>query len=97
MSSLKARRTLFNLNQNHNYNYNKNRNNNGNRGRYRYPSVLEDLQNGRDRDFHRARESSAPTKQETGSGGRGGVESLTRRRLLPVKVVAADRRSGRFR
>lgn len=87
----------FNHTYNQNYNYNKNRNSNGNRVRYRYSRVLKDLQKEKGRDFCRARESGASTKQETGSGGRSGVESLTRRRLLPVKVGNADRRSRRFR
>jgi hypothetical protein len=87
----------LNHNQNHTYNYTKNRNNNGNRVRYKYLRVLKDLQKEISRDFCRARESGASTKQETGSGGRSGVESLTGRRFLPVKVDKAgelDRRGG---
>ena len=84
MPSLEAQRSFFTHNQN--YNYNKNRNNNGNRGRYRYRRLLKDLQKEKSRDFCRVRESSALTKQETGSGGRVGVESMARRLPLPVKV-----------
>jgi hypothetical protein len=97
MNYFRALTPLNNLNhnQNHTYNYTKNRNNNGNRVRYKYLRVLKDLQKEGRRDFCRARELSACTKQETGSGGRSGVESLTWRRFLPVKVDKAgelDRR-----
>jgi hypothetical protein len=89
--------STLNSRQNHNQTFNKNSNNNGNRGRYRYPRVLKDLQSESNCDFRCARGLSSATKQQTGSGGRGGVGSLARRCLLPVKVVEADRRSGRFR
>jgi hypothetical protein len=83
MDYFKVQTPLINHNrtQNNNYNYNRNRNNNGNRVRYKYSRVLKDLQKEKGRDFCRARESSASTKQETGSGGRSGAALQTGRRF----------------
>ena len=82
----------FTFNHNYNQNYNKNRNNNGNRGRYRNRSPSRYLKIESRRVPRRARgQSSAATKQETGSGREGARRRVPGVLSLPVKVLRTIR------